>query len=144
MKIKRMIDSWVWTVALALMVLPMAGLYSFLSSPQEVRADSVEHATRVSQLAKQLAREIGKLDKKGGFELAAHVLSVHSKIPAHELLGRGVKLKQLSTAAMVARITGQSLDDVTASGVSSDEVIKTSGVDKQSASKLLTAAIVGI
>jgi hypothetical protein len=147
MKKTRIIDSWVLAVALALMVLPLGGLYSFLSSPQGVRANSVEDATQLSRVAGQLSREVGKLEKKGGFELAAHVLSVHSKIPAYELLARGVKLKDLSTSAMAARITGQNLDYVSgylASGSSLEQVIASSKADKQEAAHLLASTVVGM
>jgi len=147
MRITRTIDSWVLTVALALMVLPLWGLYSFLSSPQGVRADSVEDATQLTRIAGQLSREVGKLEKKGGFELAAHVLSVHSKIPAHELLARGVKLKELSTAAMGARVTGQSLDYVSgylAGGASIEEIVAASQADRDEASRVMAAVIVGV
>jgi hypothetical protein len=147
MRIKRTLDFWVQTVALALMVLPLWGLYSFLSSPQVVRGDSVEDAAQMSRLARQLSREIGKLENRGGFEIAAHVLSVHSKIPAHELLARGVKLKDLSTAAMMARITEQNLDDVNGyltSGASIEKITINSKADKQKAYNLIQAALVGI
>ena len=104
----------VFTRVLIFIVMPLL-CYQALNS-ESVQGDSKDtgSAKRLTKLAAQLSRATAHTSKAGTDALAAHVLSVHSRIPAAELLGRSEGLKSIAAAAMTAHITGRSLDDVQA------------------------------
>src|SRR5688572_10483521 len=112
MKIKRKAIHWIMSVSRLLLIvgLPLWGYQSLVSGQ-----DSVEpiEESQLTQLAKQLSKETTKVDRKGGSRLAAHVLSAHSQISEEVLLARGEGLKTIAPLAIVARITDQSLEQVT-------------------------------
>src|SRR5687768_8701388 len=90
------------TRLLVLIALPLGGFAALVRGQASVESGRAE-VSRLAALAKQLSKETVKVNRKAGFELAAHVLSAHSGIPNHELLLRGEGVKTLAPLAIVAR-----------------------------------------
>jgi len=131
---------------LALVVLPLWAFHAYYGATY-TQADSSRDSARFTELARQISKETGRLERRGGSELAAHVLSTHTQFSADELIAREVNLKRTAPAAFAAYVTSQNITDVMnlmADGESVGDVILGSNADLRQARQVMKAALIGL
>ena len=129
-----------------MVALPFWGLQGV--APATALAGPVQKspARAINQTARQLVRAVRVGERQGQEEILAHVISVHSGIPAARLLA-GDSLATSTPAAMTARATGVSFETAVerlGTGEKAGKVIVDSGADVAAAQALLVAALAGV